>query len=218
MGETKKLLDAVKEFIIKFLPAKLMKGAPKIKGDQEAAAALARVGELQIQIIRAEADVAEAVNRLQEQFAVALAPIREELARELTKLRDYGQGKGLLADEADSQTLTLPTGRISFYHTPPRVNIGKETDVVEALLKLPKNHTLRQLLDFPPPPPPKLDRKQLLADGGLLKRLVGELGRPAQIMKTLYFAAFPTSQPDLREGMKISGKVKEITVKEIPVD
>lgn len=217
MGETKSLLDAVKEFFIKFLPAKLMKGALKIADDQEAADVLKHVGELQIRIIRAQANLAEEISQLQEESGDDLAPVREELARELTRLRDYGTAKGLLEEEAESQTLTLPTGRISFYHTPQRVNVGKEDEVVEALEKLPKGHALRQLLVPPLPPPPKLDRKKLLADSGLLQRLVELRNRPAEILKTLHFAAFPTAQPELREGMKIYAKVKDIIVKEVAV-
>lgn len=216
MGETKSLLDAVKEFLVKFLPAKLMKSAPKIKDDPEAAASLARVGELQIKIIRGEANLAAAIIRLQEKSGEELSPIRDELAKELTRLRDYGMAQGLLAEDAESQTQGLPTGRIAFYHSPLRVSVEKEPAVVDTLLALPADDPLRQLVvtpSPPPPPPSKLDRKKLLEHPELLDRLNELTGQAVTFVKTLFFAAFPTAQPDLREGMKIAGKVKEITVK-----
>lgn len=206
-----KILESIKEVVIKFLSKALMKHELPIREKGEAAAVLCRIGERQIAIIRSEADLAAQILALQEKVGEEFRPVRDQIEIDMTRLRDFGKESGLL--EGDSQTLDLSTGRISFYYGPQRASVKDETEVVAMLKALPEDHPLRQLLEFPPPPEPKLNKGKLVSQREIIPDLEAVIG-PGKISfkKTLFFAAFPTAQPELKESLKISGKVKDVPV------
>jgi phage host-nuclease inhibitor protein Gam len=211
MAKMKSVLKNVTEFVVKFVSKALIKKAPKIANDTEAAEILREIGDWQVQLLKGDADLAAAILALQEDWGKKSTILQEQLAVSLTRLRDYGELIGLLNAESESQTKQLATGRIAFNYVPRRVKIKNEKELITVLQGISTLDPLNQLVISPPPPPPKIDRQAILAESALISRL-NEVFPDGQvsIVKSLRFTAFPTAQPDLLDGFKIVGEVKDV--------
>lgn len=200
--------------LVKFRPRAKMKVYAPISDEQQASAVLKELGMREVLLIRDEADLAEDVLARQEAREKRLAPILERVELDMTRLRDWAIAQELDLGGDEPKTKHLGTGDIAFHDGPPRLKVSHEDELIAALLALPAKNPLRALLVFPPPPPPQLDRDKLLADPKLIDQ-VNQVVPDSKVerVKAVFFSVFPTALDQLRKGLKITGKVKDVPVK-----
>ncbi|NBB17014.1 host-nuclease inhibitor protein Gam [Caulobacter sp. SLTY] len=110
---------------------------PAAQSREETEALIARIGDLQRDLQRREADHGDAVARLKETAEAAAKPLKEEIAEAEDRVARWCEANREALTKGDKhKTVRLLTGVISWRHRPPKVSIKgrKPEDVVQHLL------------------------------------------------------------------------------------
>jgi phage host-nuclease inhibitor protein Gam len=198
--------DKLQDIVLKFVPKKEIV-QELIEDKEEAMNVLAQLGEMQVKSIRFQADLVEKILKLQKNGGKELDRIEKESSRLLTKLREFGLANNLHTGQEGSQSLQLNTGTIAFYRGSVTLSVASEKEVVARLQTDPE---LARFLITPPPPAVKINKEALLQDPVALAKVNGLFEKPVLTKKrSLHFSAHPTSLSQIKEGIKIKGKVKD---------
>jgi len=198
--------DKLQDIVLKFVPKKAV--AKELIGTkEEAAAVLAELGRVETAALRTQADLADKILVLEETGGKKLSELEEQARMLLTKLREFGLANNLHTGQEGSQSLQLNTGTIAFYRGPVTLSVASEEEVVARLQTDPE---LARFLITPPPPAVKINKEALLQDPVALAKVNGLFEKPVLTKKrSLHFSAHPTSLSQIKEGIKIKGKVKD---------
>ncbi len=100
----------------------------------EATTAVGRIGELQREIARTQADLSDEVARIKASAERAVAPLREEVEALTEGVRIWAEAHRMkLTDGGKVKYAGLATGRILWRLRPPRVSVRGVEAVLEAL-------------------------------------------------------------------------------------
>jgi len=199
----------LQDIVIKFLPKKAVKDSP-ITDDTEAADVLAELGRVQAEAFRQKAEMTDETLRIQERYGADIQELEEKARLLMTKLREYALGVSLDQGVGGSKTMQLPTGSISFYDGKVAVSIKGLGEVMAIIAADP--HLASSFLEKPKPTPPKLDKAALAEDPMAVAKINEQLPQgkgSVKLVRPLFFAAHPTALAQIKEGVKVKGKVKD---------
>ena len=109
-------------------------GVPVPQSREAAALAITRIGELQREVGRIQADLDDEVGRLKQSAEEAATPLRDEVAALIDGLRTWAEAhRETLTDGGKTKTADLGTGRIMWRLRPPRVTVRGAEAVIEHL-------------------------------------------------------------------------------------
>ncbi len=110
---------------------------PVPQSREEAASAVARIGEINREVARREADLNDQLARIKEQVEAALLPSREEADRLLRGLETWASANRRdLTGGEKTKTVDLGTGLIKWRLKPAKVSIRGTDAVIEAIRKM----------------------------------------------------------------------------------
>ena len=108
---------------------------PVPQSREEAARAVARIGEIKRDLVRREADMNDALARIKEQVEETAEPLRAEEAALTDGLKMWAEAnRAALTDGGKVKQADLGTGVIKWRLRPPRVSVPRAPDAVAALI------------------------------------------------------------------------------------
>ena len=105
---------------------------------EEAERLVARIGELQRELTRREADLGDMVAKVKAEAEKAAQPLREELTRAHDAVHAWAEvNRSELTRGGKVKTVDVATGRLTWRNRPPSVRLRKVDDVLAYLLANP---------------------------------------------------------------------------------
>ncbi|GEM_PF-2669246 len=196
----------LQDIVIKFLPKRAVKDIP-IKDDAEAAAVLAKLGRIQAQALRVKADMADKILAIQEEDGRAMSELEAEIQLMMTRLREYALSLGLDKGIEGAKTLMLTTGPLAFYDGQVVLSVSKQDEVITVIESDPE---LAAKYLVKPEPRVSIRKAELAKAPEAIAQINRILGEALLTRKRpVFFSAHPTSLDEVKEGIKIKGKVRE---------
>lgn len=114
----------------------LATGAPVPQSREEAAAAIARIGELDRELVRREAAMNDSLAKIKEAVEAAAQPLRAEHAGLTTGLQTWCEAnRAVLTDGHRVKSADLGTGKVSWRLRPAKVTLPKDQGPLLELLR-----------------------------------------------------------------------------------
>lgn len=106
------------------------------QSDAAASEAVARVGELQRELARREADMNDALAAIKAECEEAAAPLKREVAERTQALKAYCEAnRDRLTGSGKVKFYDFPAGKIAWRARPPKVTLRDKVDVILTRIK-----------------------------------------------------------------------------------
>ncbi|HVY34853.1 MAG TPA: host-nuclease inhibitor Gam family protein [Caulobacteraceae bacterium] len=110
------------------------KAAPAAQTRDEAESLVARIGEIQRELTRRDADLGDGVAKLKEAAERAAAPLKTELAQAQARVQGFCEAnRAALTHGERTKTVQLATGKVSWRLRPPAVSVRGVEAIVSYL-------------------------------------------------------------------------------------
>jgi len=138
---------------------------PDIENEEKAIRALNRVGQIQREMTRIEAEFNERIATLKAEAAAEIRPLKEEINGLVEAL--YAFAKAHRKELARGKTIKLPTGTLAWRRTPPSVRIRNVKEAIKTLRERGFGWLIkREVVE-------KIDKEAILRDAQLVESVPG---------------------------------------------
>ena len=111
----------------------LARNLPVPQDDDEANAAIARIGEIEREMKRIAADRDDELARIKDTYDQRLKPLKEEREALVSGLETWAATRRKALTKGRTKTVRFPAGEFGWRLRPPRVTVSRKIDVIAEL-------------------------------------------------------------------------------------